>query len=98
MAVDRLNRGESSVALAKELGVHRRLLYKWRDQLALADPAQGPPPANARDPTAGGVRTSGQLGDHGCWSDDEVFQASGDQSGGENGVTGTHPSEAKEAV
>jgi hypothetical protein len=33
MAVARLKRCENSVALSEELGVHRRLLYKWRDQL-----------------------------------------------------------------
>jgi len=33
MAVERLKRCENIVALSEELGVHRRLLYKWRDQL-----------------------------------------------------------------
>ena len=33
MAVERLKSCENIVALAQELGVHRRLLYKWRDQL-----------------------------------------------------------------
>ena len=33
MAVERLKSCENIVALAEELGVHRRLLYKWRDQL-----------------------------------------------------------------
>jgi len=33
MAVERLKSCDNIVALAQELGVHRRLLYKWRDQL-----------------------------------------------------------------
>jgi transposase-like protein len=33
MAVERLKSCENIVALSEELGVHRRLLYKWRDQL-----------------------------------------------------------------
>jgi Transposase len=33
MAVERLKSCDNIVALARELGVHRRLLYKWRDQL-----------------------------------------------------------------
>lgn len=33
MAVDRMRDCENIGALAEELGVHRRLLYKWRDQL-----------------------------------------------------------------
>ena len=39
------------MALARELGVHRRLLYKWRDQL---DPVEVPeewPPQNSREST-----------------------------------------------
>ena len=37
MAVERLNTCDSGVALAKELGVHRRMLYKWRDRFAPPD-------------------------------------------------------------
>jgi len=33
MAVERLKSCDNIVAMAQELGVHRRLLYKWRDQL-----------------------------------------------------------------
>ena len=36
MAVKRMRNGENVRALAAELGVHRRLLYKWREGL---DPA-----------------------------------------------------------
>ncbi len=33
MAVDRLRKCDNVVALSEELGVHRRLLYKWRQQM-----------------------------------------------------------------
>ena len=48
MAVERLKGSENIVALAEELGVHRRLLYKWRDQLELVDDGEAPP-ANSRE-------------------------------------------------
>jgi transposase-like protein len=48
MAVERLKGSENIVALARKLGIHRRLLYKWRDQLELADDGKGPP-ANLRE-------------------------------------------------
>ena len=50
-AVERLNSCENIVALSEELGVHRRLLYKWRDQLEPLDPGEGSPPANSREST-----------------------------------------------
>jgi transposase len=40
MAVDRLRQSENVVALSEELGVHRRLLYKWRKQLEPVDGSQ----------------------------------------------------------
>ncbi len=43
MAVERLKSCENIVALSEELGVHRRLLYKWRDQLEPIEDGQGPP-------------------------------------------------------
>ncbi len=43
MAVERLKGGDNIVALSAELGVHRRLLYKWRDQLEPIDDGQRPP-------------------------------------------------------
>ena len=43
MAVERLKGCDNIVALSAELGVHRRLLYKWRDQLEPIDDGQGPP-------------------------------------------------------
>jgi len=51
MAVERLQRCENIVALAKELGVHRQLLYKWREQLAPADIGDEPLPENSREST-----------------------------------------------
>jgi len=43
MAVERLKGCDNIVALSAELGVHGRLLYKWRDQLEPIDDGQGPP-------------------------------------------------------
>jgi transposase-like protein len=52
MAVDRLRRCENVVVLSEELGVHRRLLYKWRKQLEPVEPG-APPPADMREFTLG---------------------------------------------
>ena len=38
MAVDRLRKCDNVVALSEELGVHRRLLYKWRKQMEPTEP------------------------------------------------------------
>ena len=43
MAVERLKGCGNILALSKELGVHRRLLYKWRDQLDPVDDGQVEP-------------------------------------------------------
>jgi transposase-like protein len=51
MAVERVKRCENIVALSEELGVHRRLLYKWRDQLDPVDISAEPPPENPREST-----------------------------------------------
>jgi transposase len=51
MAVERLQRCENIVALAKELGIRRQLLYRWRDQLAPADIGGEPPAENSREAT-----------------------------------------------
>ena len=48
MAVERLKSCDNIVALSEELGVHRRLLYKWGDQLELIEDDAGPP-ANLRE-------------------------------------------------
>ena len=49
-AVARLKECDNIVELSKELGVHRRLLYTWRDQLEPAEEGEGPPP-NSREAT-----------------------------------------------
>ena len=41
--IDRLKSCDNVVALAEELGVHRRLLYRWQDQLEAKDDGDGPP-------------------------------------------------------
>jgi transposase-like protein len=52
MAVERMKRCENIVALAEELGVSRRLLYRWRHKL---DPIDGGhqelPPESPREST-----------------------------------------------
>jgi len=50
-AVERLKSCENIVALSQELGVHRRLLYKWRDQLDPVEPREESPPQNPREST-----------------------------------------------
>lgn len=49
-AVARLKQCDNIVELSKELGVHRRLLYVWRDQLEPTEAGEGPP-ANSREAT-----------------------------------------------
>jgi len=49
MAVERFNSCENIVALAKELGIQRRLLYKWRDQFEAVGSSEEPPPENSRE-------------------------------------------------
>jgi len=51
MAVERLKKCDNIVALSRELGVHRRLLYKWRDQLDPAEVLEEWPPQNSREST-----------------------------------------------
>jgi transposase-like protein len=48
MAVDRLHKSDNVVALSEELGVHRRLLYKWRQQLDPTE-ADGAVPPDTRE-------------------------------------------------
>jgi transposase len=50
MAVERLKVCDNIVALSEELGVHRRLLYKWRDQFDPFEPGEEPP-GNSREST-----------------------------------------------
>jgi transposase len=49
MAVERLKTCDNIVELSQELGVHRRLLYKWRDQFDPFDPSEVSPPGNSRE-------------------------------------------------
>ena len=51
MCVERMKQCEDISALAAELGIHRRLLYRWRDQLDRVDREEGPPPQNSRELT-----------------------------------------------
>ena len=50
-AVERLKTCDNIVALSKELGVHRRLLYKWRDQFAPFDESAEPAAGNSQQAT-----------------------------------------------
>jgi transposase-like protein len=49
MAVERFNSCENIVALAKELGIQRRLLYKWREDFEVADSIGEPLLENSRE-------------------------------------------------
>jgi transposase len=51
MAVERLKSCDNIVALSQELGVHRRLLYQWRDRLDGVDSDEESPPGNWREST-----------------------------------------------
>jgi transposase-like protein len=51
MAVEKLKGCDNIVALSQELGVHRRLLYKWRDQLDPVDVPEESLPQNSREST-----------------------------------------------
>jgi transposase-like protein len=50
MAVERLKSCDNIVALSQELGVHRRLLYQWRDQ-SEAFQSKESPPGSSREST-----------------------------------------------
>ena len=50
MAVDRLQQCDNIVALAKELGISRRLLYTWREKLEPLERSKRPP-ATSREAT-----------------------------------------------
>jgi transposase len=49
MAIERLKNCDNILALSRELGVHRRLLYKWRDQLEPFDAPKESLPQNSRE-------------------------------------------------
>ncbi|MBI5888923.1 MAG: transposase [Deltaproteobacteria bacterium] len=59
MAVERLKRCDKISELSRELGVHRRLLYPWRDKLEPVDKEDGPPPASSCESTL--RKEAGQL-------------------------------------
>jgi hypothetical protein len=51
MALERMRRCGNISELSEELGVHRRLLYTWRDRLDPVDSVEGPPPVSSREST-----------------------------------------------
>jgi transposase len=51
MCVERMKQCDDIGALARELNIHRRYLYRWRDQLEPAEKSEGPPPQNSREST-----------------------------------------------
>jgi transposase len=51
MCVERMKQCDDIVALAAELDIHRRLLYRWRDQLDPVDKGEWAPPQNSREST-----------------------------------------------
>ena len=48
MCVERMKQCDDIGALAKELDIHRRMLYRWRDQLDPVRKNEGSPP-NSRE-------------------------------------------------
>ena len=51
MVVERMKQCDNILALATELDLDRRLMYKWRDQLDPVDKGEWPPPQNSREST-----------------------------------------------
>ncbi len=51
MAVERMRSSENVGALAQELGVTRRCLYKWRARLDPVEPGEEAPLPNSREST-----------------------------------------------
>ena len=49
MAVERLKTCDNIVALSQELGVHRRLLYHWRDRGEALDGEEESAPGNSEE-------------------------------------------------
>ena len=48
LCVERMKQCDDIGALAQELAIHRRMLYRWRDQLAPVQKNEGAPP-NSRE-------------------------------------------------
>ena len=51
MVVERMKQCDNILALAAELDLDRRLMYKWRDQIDPVDKGEWPPPQNSREST-----------------------------------------------
>ena len=51
MCVERMKQCENIGTLAKELDIHRRMLYRWRDQFDPVEKGERPPPQNSREAT-----------------------------------------------
>ena len=51
MVVERMKRCDNITALSEELGIHRRLLYTWRDKFEQTGCEEGPLPASSREST-----------------------------------------------
>lgn len=49
MCVERMKQCDNIGALAKELDIHRRMLYRWRDQFDPVEKSGGSPPEHARE-------------------------------------------------
>ena len=49
MCVERMKQCNDVGALAKELDIHRRMLYRWRDQLDPVEKSEGPPAESLRE-------------------------------------------------
>jgi transposase len=49
MCVERMKQCNNIGALAEELHIHRRMLYRWRDQLDPSEKSAEPPPQNTRE-------------------------------------------------
>jgi transposase-like protein len=56
MAMERLKSCESVTALSEELGIHRTLLYKWRDQMEAVESKDGPPATSRERELRGEIR------------------------------------------
>ena len=51
MCVERMKHCDNIGALAKELGIHRRMLYRWRDQLDPLEKGEEPAPQSLSEAT-----------------------------------------------
>ena len=51
VCVERMRHCDNIGALAKELGIHRRMLYRWRDQLDPLEKGEGPAPQSLSEAT-----------------------------------------------